>query len=171
MAFCVICCLNFLTIIHYCIFLCWVITFVNMKAKRFLKNSKWRCNEQCACFVSNRFSFLLAHFMTIFILIIFQKFVRWPTGGIIWEVEGRASGSKGVAYHTDSWSTLRLGLVRSVWYATPLLPLPQSSTWVSESVWYATPLLPLPRPSTSQIIWPVCWLPFLKPFSASLPYG
>ena len=25
-----------------------------------------------------------------------------PTGGIIWEVEGRGSGSKGVAYHTDS---------------------------------------------------------------------
>ena len=24
------------------------------------------------------------------------------TGGIIWEVEGRGSGSKGVAYHTDS---------------------------------------------------------------------
>ena len=24
------------------------------------------------------------------------------TGGIIWEVEGRRSGSKGVAYHTDS---------------------------------------------------------------------
>ena len=26
----------------------------------------------------------------------------WNTGGIIWEVEGRESGSKGVAYHTDS---------------------------------------------------------------------
>ena len=25
-----------------------------------------------------------------------------PTGGIIWEVEGRGSGSKGVAHHTDS---------------------------------------------------------------------
>ena len=25
-----------------------------------------------------------------------------PTGGIIWEVEGRGSGSMGVAYHTDS---------------------------------------------------------------------
>ena len=24
------------------------------------------------------------------------------TGGIIWEVEGRGSGGKGVAYHTDS---------------------------------------------------------------------
>ena len=24
------------------------------------------------------------------------------TGGIIWEVEGRGSGSKGTAYHTDS---------------------------------------------------------------------
>ena len=24
-----------------------------------------------------------------------------PTGGIIWEVEGRGSGSKGVAHHTD----------------------------------------------------------------------
>ena len=24
------------------------------------------------------------------------------TGGIIWDVEGRGSGSKGVAYHTDS---------------------------------------------------------------------
>ena len=37
------------------------------------------------------------------------------TGGIIWEVEGRGSGSKGVAYHTDSptrrFPSLRLGLV------------------------------------------------------------
>ena len=37
---------------------------------------------------------------------IFKDFLwNWvgrPTGGIIWEVEGRGSGSKGVAYHTDS---------------------------------------------------------------------
>ena len=59
------------------------------------------------------------------------------TGGIIWEVEGRGSGSKGVAYHTDSPTQvedlgLRLGLVSLY-----------------------TPLLPLHRPSTSQIILPV----------------
>ena len=29
-------------------------------------------------------------------------YVGLDTGGIIWEVEGRGSGSKGVAYHTDS---------------------------------------------------------------------
>ena len=29
-------------------------------------------------------------------------YAHWITGGIIWEVEGRGSGSKGVAYHTDS---------------------------------------------------------------------
>ena len=33
--------------------------------------------------------------------ILFQVVV-FSTGGIIWEVEGRGSGSKGVAYHTDS---------------------------------------------------------------------
>ena len=36
-----------------------------------------------------------------FLVIIFHMCVL-PTGGIIWEVEGRGSGSKGVAYHTDS---------------------------------------------------------------------
>ena len=50
------------------------------------------------------------------------------TGGIIWEVEGRGSSSKGVAYHTDS----------------PTQVEDESSTWVGESVWYATPLLLLP---------------------------
>ena len=39
------------------------------------------------------------------------------TGGIIWEVEGRGSGSKGVAYHTDSPTQVE-----------------ESSTWVGESV-------------------------------------
>ena len=31
------------------------------------------------------------------------------TGGIIWEVEGRGSGGKGVAYHTDSPTQVDLG--------------------------------------------------------------
>ena len=31
------------------------------------------------------------------------------TGGIIWEVEGRGSGSKGVAYHTDSPTQVEVG--------------------------------------------------------------
>ena len=34
-------------------------------------------------------------FPTVFSLVLTR-------GGIIWEVEGRGSGSKGVAYHTDS---------------------------------------------------------------------
>ena len=33
---------------------------------------------------------------------IFPPNTNHATGGIIWEVEGRGSGSKGVAYHTDS---------------------------------------------------------------------
>ena len=38
------------------------------------------------------------------------------TGSIIWEVEGRGSDSKGVAYHTDSPTQV------------------EDSTWVGESV-------------------------------------
>ena len=50
------------------------------------------------------------------------------TGGIIWEVEGRGSGGKGVAYHTDS--RLRLGLVSLYdvlppYYHSPDLPPPK----------------------------------------------
>ena len=44
------------------------------------------------------------------------------TGGIIWEVEGRGSGSKGVAYHADSPTQVKD------------LGSPKSSTWVGESV-------------------------------------
>ena len=40
------------------------------------------------------------------------------TGGIIWEVEGRGNGSKGVAHHTDS----------------PTQVEDLGSTWVGESV-------------------------------------
>ena len=40
---------------------------------------------------------------------IYRVYAWDSTGGIIWEVEGRGSGSKGVAYHADS-----------AWYATPL---------------------------------------------------
>ena len=39
------------------------------------------------------------------------------TGGIIWEVEGQGSSSKGVAYHTDSPTQVE-----------------DSPTWVGESV-------------------------------------
>ena len=83
------------------------------------------------------------------------------TGGIIWEVEGRGSSSKGVAYHTDSpTQVFDLGWwVCMICYplttTPPTFHLPNNSTWVGESVWYATPLLLLPRPSTSQIIPPV----------------
>ena len=39
------------------------------------------------------------------------------TGGIIWEVEGRGSGSKGVAYHTDSPTQVEdLGRYRSTFF-------------------------------------------------------
>ena len=57
------------------------------------------------------------------------------TGGIIWEVEGRGSGGKGVAYHTDSPTQvedlgLRLGLVSLYdvlppYYHSPDLPPPK----------------------------------------------
>ena len=33
---------------------------------------------------------------------ILQRTIGRLIGGIIWEVEGRGSGSNGVAYHTDS---------------------------------------------------------------------
>ena len=39
------------------------------------------------------------------------------TGGIIWEVEGRGSGGKGVAYHTDSPTQVEdLGRYRSTFF-------------------------------------------------------
>ena len=42
------------------------------------------------------------------------------TGGIIWEVEGRGSGSKGVAHHTDSPTQVEdLGRYRSTFFPFP----------------------------------------------------
>ena len=44
----------------------------------------------------------------------------YATGGIIWEVEGRGSGSKGVAHHTDSPTQVEdLGRYRSTFFPIP----------------------------------------------------
>ena len=50
---------------------------------------------------------------TVFLI----PYIGLPTGGIIWEVEGRGSGSKGVAYHTDSPTQVEdLGRYRSTFF-------------------------------------------------------
>ena len=59
-------------------------------------------------------------------------------GGIIWEVEGRGSGSKGVAYHTDS--PIQVDLDWWVWYT----PLPMNRTPPTSNT-----------PANTQIILPV----------------
>ena len=64
------------------------------------------------------------------------------TGGIIWEVEGRGSGSKGVAYHTDSPTQVDTGGIiwevegqgsgsKGVAYHTDSPTRVEDLTWVS----------------------------------------
>ena len=61
-----------------------------------------KVNMKQAYFTLFRLNNILLDCSTLLLMMSNNSYITTCTGGIIWEVEGRGSGSKGVAYHTDS---------------------------------------------------------------------
>ena len=79
---------------------------------------------------------------------IFQEIQELTTGGIIWEVEGRGSGGKGVAYHTDSPTQVEVpnaGREKMSIYTFPSLRLGLVSLYDVLPPYYHSPDLPPPK--------------------------